>query len=111
VSLRFLAPGLVLVALTAGLAGAHGLAFYVLLGGIVAASARGLEAVGEVAEHDAELARVIFAGVSLLVAVAAAAARTPGIALLCLVALGLEQLSSDRAPRPVPETLRLRTDR
>jgi hypothetical protein len=112
VSLRFLAPGLALVALIAGLAEARGLAFYVLLAAIVAAAARGLEAVGEVAEHDAELAGVVLAGVSLLAAVAAAAVRTPGIALLCLVALGLEELGSARARRPVPETsLQLRTDR
>ena len=102
-SLRLLAPALALLALIAGLGGASELAFYLLLIAIVAAAARGLEAVGQVVEHRAGLPAVVLAGASLLAVVAAAAARTPGIALLCLVALGLEELGSLRTRRPVAE--------
>jgi hypothetical protein len=104
VSLRLLAPALALVALIADLGGAGGLSFYALLVAIVAAAVHGLWAVGEVVDRDAELTGVAVAGVSLLAIVAAAAAHTPGIALLCLVALGVEELSLARGRRPVAST-------
>jgi hypothetical protein len=103
VSLRLLAPALALVALVAGVGGAGGLAFYVLLAAVVAAAARGLGVVSEIVEERAGLAAAILAVVSLLAVLTAAAVRVPGIALLSIVALGLEELSWVRERRPVPE--------
>jgi hypothetical protein len=104
VSLRLLAPALAVAALLAGLGGAHGLAFYILLAAIIGAAGRGLEVVGEVAEDHASLAGVVLAGVSLLAVLAAAAAQTPGIALVCVAALGVEELGLVGSRRPAPET-------
>jgi hypothetical protein len=103
VGLRLLAPALALTAVIAGMGGAGGLAFTVLLVAIVGASARGLVAVGEAAEARAGLAPIVLAGVSLLAVLTAAATRTPGVAVLSIVALGIEELGSVRARRPVTD--------
>ncbi len=95
-SLRPIAPALALVAVIATVAEARGLAFYLVLVAIVAACARGLEVVGEVAEERLGLAAVLLAGGGLAALVAAAASRTPGLALLCVLTLGIEELAGLR---------------
>lgn len=84
----------------AGVAGADGLAFYVLLVAVLAGSACALDAVGRVAEQETGTARAALAGITLAVVVAAASARSPELALLVVpLAVAQELLDALRAGR------------
>jgi hypothetical protein len=97
-------------ALLAWLAGAGGLASFVLLAAIVAAAARLLLAVGDAAEGRSDRFPAIVSGAGLACLVAAGALHLPVLAAGLLVCAALDLVASPSArpvapPRPKPAEL------
>jgi hypothetical protein len=109
VARRLAAPGLAVVALLSALGGAGGFTSLVILGAIVAASARLLETVGAAAEGRSDRFGVVMSAAGLAWLVIAAATHVPLLVLGLLACAGLElvgeidvrpELGSDRIELP-----------
>jgi hypothetical protein len=108
VALRFAAPALAAIALVTSLAGAGGFASFVLLAAIVAASARLLVVVGDMAEGNSDRWPVVMSIGGLVCLVAAGAAHVPLLVLGLLACTALELLGSPAArPHAVAEPVDL----
>jgi hypothetical protein len=100
VNARLLPGGLVLSVAAADAAGAHGLAFYLLLGAIAATAVSALNAYGALVELPGSARRVAVARLDtvlvvlgLALALVAAAARAPALAEGVVPPLGLSALA------------------
>jgi hypothetical protein len=96
---RAATAGLALLSVVLSAAGVEGAAILVLVVAVPVAAAAGLLGVAEAVEHELSRLTCLPAAASLLLIVAAAATRTPVIALGCPILLGLERLRFSERPR------------